>query len=149
MDDNPPKEYFFIKGQYFDSYSFVYSLIESANTEIVLTDPYFDRTALEYLKRSKREVTKTIYVSSYAKINERDIEEYVKEYGDITIKKSDEIHDRILLIDNESCYSLGTSPNSFANKAFIIVKLENKVVVSAIKEMLSDKDINIINTFYK
>ena len=102
----------------------------------MLTDPYFDRTGLFILSKAKKEIKKTVLLSQYSKINEKDIEEYQKEYGDINIVTNNDIHDRILIIDNQEFYSIGTSLNSLSKKAFMVIKIESPVVVHALKETL-------------
>ncbi len=102
----------------------------------MLTDPYFDRTGLLILSKTKKEIKKTIFISQYSKINEKDIEEYQKEFGEINIVINNDIHDRILIIDDQEFYSIGASLNSLSKKAFMVIKIESPVVVHTLKETL-------------
>ena len=49
-----PKQAIFSAGQFYDAYEYISSIIQRANTSIVLIDPYCDSKAFTFLKNKKR-----------------------------------------------------------------------------------------------
>ena len=49
-----PKQAIFCAGEFFDAYEYISSIIQRANTSIVLIDPYCDSKAFTFLKNKKR-----------------------------------------------------------------------------------------------
>lgn len=127
----PSKERIFFEGEYFDAISFISGLFQTATKSIVLVDPYFDIDGLVFFT-NVGDVSKTIYISSYAKINKAEIDGFEKQYGPISINIDDSFHDRILIIDNTDCYAIGTSLNHLGNKMFFVFKLVNKKVIDKV-----------------
>lgn len=132
----PIKERLFYNGEYFDAYEFICSLVESANKSIIIIDPYLDVHGLSVLKKVSKGVLKTICISSRSKIKHEDIDLFMKQYGEICIKKNDSIHDRFLILDNTICYSLGTSLNYMGKRLFTLIKVESKYIVDSLLDLI-------------
>ena len=121
-----PKTTLFYDGQLFDAYDFISSLINKANESILLIDPYCDGKALSFLKTKKQNVSLTIINGNNSKLQEDEVKLFEEEYGPISIKTMETIHDRFLIVDNSDCYSLGSSLNYAGKKLFSIHKIEDK-----------------------
>ena len=131
-----PKENIFFKGQFFDAYDFLATLINKANYSLILIDPYCDGKALSFFRGKKRDVQLTIMKSSYAKLLDIDVEQFTKQYGDISVLTNDDIHDRFIIIDKQECYSLGSSLNRLGNKTIFINQIENITIFDLIMKLV-------------
>ena len=131
---NIPKEAFFYAGQFYDAFEFVVSLIESANKRIILIDPYVDYRAFNYLKKVKHGLDVLICKGCNAKLTKADIKQFKAQYGPITIKTINNMHDRFLIVDDE-CYSLGASLNFYGKKTFAVTKIEDHSIIDKIVEL--------------
>ena len=124
-----PKQAIFSAGQFYDAYEYISSIIQRANTSIVLIDPYCDSKAFTFLKNKKESVELTICSSHLSKLENDEIVKFEQQYGKININYLDDNHDRYLILDNEECYQLGASLNYAGKKMFSIIKNENKDII--------------------
>ena len=120
-----PKTALICAGEFFDAFDYITSLIRSASHNLVLIDPYCDAKALTFLSHRKDKVKITIVKGKYSKLKQEEIRIFESQYGLIAIKNKNDIHDRYLIIDNEICYSLGSSLNFAGKKLFTITKIED------------------------
>ncbi len=127
-----PKTALFYAGEWYDAFEYISSLIASANNSIILIDPYCDGKALSFLSHRKDGVKITIVKGGHSKLLDKEVEIFEIQYGLINIKMVDDIHDRYLIIDNDICYSLGTSLNYAGKKLFTINKIEDKDTIAFI-----------------
>lgn len=133
-----PKEALFFKGQWFDAFDYITSIISIANKSIVLIDSYCDSKALTFLAHKKSGVDVHISLNKESKLSDKEVAIFEAQYGKINVKVSNDIHDRFLIIDEEECYSLGTSLNYAGNKLFTINEIEDKHIIKAILNEISD-----------
>ena len=127
-----PKQAIFSAGQFYDAYEYISSIIQRANTSIVLIDPYCDSKAFTFLKNKKETVELTICLSHSSKLENDEISKYESQYGKISIKHLDDNRDRYIIIDNKECYQLGASLNYAGKKMFSIIKNEDKDIIQFI-----------------
>ena len=132
-----PKEALFYKGQWFDAFDYITQIIAKANNSIVLIDPYCDKKALTFLAHKKSSANVFINLSNESKLSSEEIAIFETQYGKITVKVSNNVHDRFLIIDEEECYDLGTSLNHAGNKLFAISRIEGKHIIKAILNEIS------------
>ena len=128
-----PQEYMNSKllfnGEFYDAYTLVQSIFESANKEIIIIDNYVDRTILDRLVNKKNNVKVIIYTHiDKSKLLDKDIEMFNKQYGNLTIKYTDKVHDRYIIIDQEKLFHLGASIKDLGKKIFSINELDNSIV---------------------
>ena len=121
-----PDSQIFYKGEYFESNSFIKNIVNDANDELVVIDPYFEEKSLNNLK-IKKNIKCLIITSSKNKLSNSIINCFSKEYFPILIKICDDFHDRFLIVDHETIYHIGTSLNYLGNKTFIINKINDAV----------------------
>lgn len=127
-----PKTALICAGEWFDAYEYITSIINKAKTSIFLIDPYCDDKALMYLAHHQENISITVVNGPQSKLKPEEIELFRTQYGPIELKTFDDIHDRYLIIDNEICFSLGTSLNSAGKKLFTINKIEDKHTIDFI-----------------
>lgn len=108
----------FFKGQIFDAYAKFESFIAEAEKEIVLIDNYVDLSVLERLTKKQKDVKVTIYTHPKTEISALDIQKFNEQYPSVTLRYTENIHDRFLIIDNKILYHIGASLKDLAKKCF-------------------------------
>ena len=132
-----PKSRLFFSDEWFDAYEFIVDIIRRAKESIILIDPYLDNKVLSYLSHKNNGVTITLIYSDKAKLEIEEVNKFISQYGELTAKVNNDIHDRFLIIDSHDCYSLGTSLNHMGRKLFLINKIENQEIVDTIIRVLN------------
>ncbi len=130
------KEKIFFDGQFFDARIFLKELFAKAKKEIILVDPYADILALDYLTEKGDNVLVNLFISSKAKLNKLDIDSFNKQYGGVSVKINDAFHDRFLIIDGHTCYSLGASLNYAGKRTFAITTIESQELIDSLSKRL-------------
>ena len=124
FDDQYNKHSILFNGQFYDAYTLIQSIFESANEEIIIIDNYVDRTILDRLIVKKRNVKVIIYTNKEkCKLLNKDIEMFNKQYGDLNIRYTDKVHDRYIIIDQNKIYHIGASIKDLGKKIFSINEL--------------------------
>ena len=114
----PPVEGVFFQGQIFDAYAKFESFIAEAETEIILIDNYVDLSVLERFSKKRKDVKVTIYTRPKTEISALDIQKFNEQYPSVTLKYTENIHDRFLIIDSKILYHIGASLKDLAKKCF-------------------------------
>ena len=111
----------FFNGEFYDSYTLIQQIFESASSEIIIIDNYVDRSILDRLVVKKNKVKVIIYTNKTTNrlINE-DINKFNSQYGDLTIDYTNSVHDRYIIIDSIKLYHIGYSLKYLGNKIFSI-----------------------------
>ena len=136
-DNSYIKEKIVFKGEVFDAYELISSIVSKANNKIIIIDPYFDYQSLIFLKKVSPKVDRIIYKSRYSTLSIEEINKFIVQYGKITVVDNNDFHDRFIIIDDKECYSIGSSLNYAGNKTFGIIKIETKELVEAILSRLN------------
>ena len=135
FDDQYKKHSILFNGQFYDAYTLIQSVFESANKEIIIIDNYVDRTILDRLIVKKNDTKVIIYTHrDKSKLLNKDIEMFNKQYGNLSVRYMEKVHDRYIIIDRNKMYHLGASIKDLGKKIFSINELESEFV-----EMLLSK----------
>lgn len=100
----------------FDSMRYVSRLIERAQFEIVLIDPYSDAATLEVLSNKRPGVKVRLVCKDRGKPTPTEIAKFNRQYKDLSVAYSDDFHDRFLIIDNAELHGLGSSINCLGRR---------------------------------
>ena len=100
----------------FDSMRYVSRLIESAQSEIVLIDPYSDAVTLEVLSKKRPGVKVRLVCKDRGKPTPTEIAKFNRQYKGLSVTYSDDFHDRFLIIDNVELHGLGSSINCLGRR---------------------------------
>ena len=100
----------------FDSLRYVTRLIESAESEIVLIDPYSDAVTLEVLSKKRPGVKVQLVCRNRGKPTPTEIAKFNRQYKGLAVTYSDDFHDRFLVIDNVELHGLGSSINCLGRR---------------------------------
>ena len=106
----------FFDGEFYDAYTLIQSLFESANKEIIIIDNYTDRTILDRLVVKKSNVQVTIYTSINSRLLAKDINAFNNQYGGLNVRYTTNVHDRYIIIDQNKLYHLGHSIKDLGKK---------------------------------
>ena len=131
------KQGVFVKGQIFDAYIALQNLIKKAQKEIILIDNYIDLTILERFAKKKIGVKVIIYTRADTPVTKLDETKFNAQYTTLTLKHTNNMHDRFLIIDNTEINHIGASLKDLGKKCFGFTKLEDaqlmiKTVLNAV-----------------
>ena len=127
--DNYDKNSILFNGQFYDAYTIIQSIFEQAKSEIIIIDNYVDRTILDRLVNKNNDVQVIIYThKDKSKLLNKDMEMFNKQYGNLSVKYTNKVHDRYIIIDNKKLYHLGASIKDLGKKIFSISELEQKLI---------------------
>ena len=118
-----PKEVVLFEGQIWDAHNFATNLIKEAKERIILIDNYIDNTVLTQLDNRVDGVKAKVYTGKVSPQLKLDIERHNQQYPFIEVKKVKGVHDRFLIIDNQT-YHLGASLKDLGKKLFAFIKME-------------------------
>ena len=119
----------FYNGEFYDSYTLIQSIFESANNEIIIIDNYTDRTVIDRLVVKKENVRVIIYTNQQTnKIRESDLIMFNKQYGLLEIINTNKVHDRYIIIDKDKLYHLGHSIKDLGKKISTIIETDKSLI---------------------
>ena len=127
----------YFDGQIYDAYSKILDIFNGAKNELIIIDSYADKKILDIVKDLNIKVV--IITRKNNLLKDSTIEEYHKEYHNLTLKYNDTFHDRYFILDNEIVYHCGASVNRIGYKTFSI----NLIDDSDMRDLLIDKINNI------
>ena len=127
----------YFDGQIYDAYSKILDIFNGAKNELIIIDSYADKKILDIDKDLNIKVV--IITRKNNLLKDSTIEEYHKEYHNLTLKYNDTFHDRYFILDNEIVYHCGASVNRIGYKTFSI----NLIDDSDMRDLLIDKINNI------
>ena len=126
-----------LDNQMFDAIVLITKMIETAQTSIVLIDPYVDAVSLSFFKNKSKDLKLVVVTSSRANIGRREVASFNERYGSLEIKIDDKCHDRYLIIDNELFYHFGCSINYIGKRLSQVTLIKDKDITDALKKRLT------------
>ena len=125
----------FYDGEFYDAYTLIQSIFEKANNEIIIIDNYVDRTILDRLVVKKQNVIVNIYTSNNTRLLSNDINTFNNQYGGLSIKYTNKVHDRYIIIDQNKLYHLGHSIKDLGKKIFSINELDDFMITTLLSNI--------------
>ena len=119
------------RGQFYDAYSLLLNILESANDEIIIIDNYINRKILDLLSKLK---VKTIVVSK--NMNSELISKYQQQYNNLMVIQNDQFHDRFIIIDRNKLYSCGASFKDLGKNCFSINKIDSQEIINSLLNII-------------
>lgn len=131
-----PAMYFFAEGKYFDAFTAIRECVKVAKKSIVLIDGYVDDSTLSFFPAKEPSIplkilTKAKYFNDATL--QRAAELYNRQYGNLIIKKSENYHDRFLIIDDSDFYHIGASIKDAGNKIFMFTRIEDEDIKESVR----------------
>lgn len=133
------KQIIFYRGQVYDAFSFLVDLIQRAKKDIVLIDNYVDTNTLNILSRKESNVAVRISGSNRSGLSERDVELFNSQYSGLSLRITDDFHDRFIIIDRQEVYHVGASLKDAGKKSFGITKIEDKALVKSLLDRIGQE----------
>lgn len=124
-DQAESKQKIFFDGQIYDAFSFITSIVQKAQNEIILIDGYVDVGTLNILAKKNATVDVKIYTYASASITNNDIVNFNAQYPTLTVEKTQIFHDRFIILDGKTVYHIGASLKDAGKKCFAISLLED------------------------
>ena len=119
------KQKIFFNGQIYDAYSLIVDIIKRAKSKIVMIDNYIDDSILKMLAKKNKNVEAVIVTSQNSNLSKLDISKFNKQYPILKIARTNQFHDRFIIIDNKELYHCGASLKDLGKKCFAINKMED------------------------
>ncbi len=126
---------FFAKGSEHDAYVHIRSILQTANQEVFIVDPYMDSTIFQVLGTlSSPAVTVKLLTSKIPADFGLEAQKFVKQHSGFAVdaRKTKDFHDRFIILDASSCYLLGASIKDAGNKGFTVVPLSELSIVKSV-----------------
>ena len=127
----------FFDGQIYDAFTFMVSLVQKAEKEIILIDNYAGVGTLDVLSKKKDNVDVQLFTSKKAKIAQSDIDKFNAQYPTITLNYTETFHDRFLIIDSSTAYSIGSSVKDAGKRCFAVTQINEEWMVKMILERIA------------
>lgn len=124
-DQTESKQKIFFDGQIYDAFSFITSIVQKAQNEIIFIDGYVDVGTLNILAKKNATVDVKIYTYASASITNNDIVNFNAQYPTLTVEKTQIFHDRFIILDGKTVYHIGASLKDAGKKCFAISLLED------------------------
>ena len=119
----------FFDGQIYDAFSFITSIVQKAEKDIILIDGYVDINTLNILAKKQKNVEVLIYTYPGSNINGKDIDCFNAQYPKLMVKKTQIFHDRFIILDHNITYHIGASIKDAGKKCFGITCIEDSKII--------------------
>lgn len=136
-------ELFFEKGLVHEAYTRIREIINRASSEIMIIDPYIDKTLFELLKglpSGNKYIIKILTQKGNKFTTDFDHEKelFCTQHPNFVIEKrtSDDFHDRFIIIDRKLIFHIGASIKDAGKKAFMINEIEDEKNREALSKSL-------------
>ena len=112
-------------GEVYRYFSDLKKIVGGATQEVFVVDPYFDGVAFDnYLGEISGKVSIRLFAERYAKEVTKYAAKHIEEFGtEIEIKKSNELHDRLVIVDHDACWISGGSIKDGGKKSTYLIPL--------------------------
>ncbi|WP_067142377.1 hypothetical protein [Oceanivirga salmonicida] len=101
-------------------------IVKQANSSIILIDNYVGVDTLNILAKKKDGVKVDIHATKKSNLTKNDIKKFNQQYHNLSVHLIDTFHDRFIILDESSCYHIGSSIKDAGNKSFAISKIEDE-----------------------
>ena len=119
----PPREGIFVDGQIYDAYELVERLIKSARKSILLIDNYVDESVLTMMSEKEVGVQVDIYTKAISKALKLAESKFNDQYGGLALHETAIVHDRFLILDDQTIYLIGASLKDAGKKLFAFTQI--------------------------
>ena len=125
--DTEVREMFFPKGSQWDAFVVIREIIDKAQNNLMLVDPFCDGAFFGILgSSSARPKEVQLLCRNKPDALKAEAKAFGAQHGiNIELRTSFDFHDRFLLVDDASCIHLGASINHAGSKAFMISAVED------------------------
>ncbi len=98
-------------------------MIKSAKKTIVLIDNYVDESVLTMLSGKNKGVQVDIYTKELSNALLLAQDKFNSQYGNLSLHQTNRVHDRFMIIDNQTIYLIGASLKDAGKRLFAFTKM--------------------------
>ena len=131
----PPKEGIFVDGQIYDAYEWIERLIKSAKKSILLIDNYVDESVLTMMSEKENGVKVDIYTKEIPQALKLAEDKFNTQYKGLSIHLTNIMHDRFLILDDQTIYLIGASLKDAGKKLFAFTEISGERIAE-LKKLL-------------
>jgi len=119
-------------GETYKFFADLKEIINQAEHKIMIIDPYFNAKAFdEYLSTVQKGLNIHILADQYLKEIHGYVEKHKEQFDTkVELRKSEELHDRIIIIDDNIGWVMGGSIKDAGKKATYLIPLDTHIVAS-------------------
>jgi hypothetical protein len=128
-------EYFFPKGATHDAYVKIKEILRSASISVIIVDPYIDGSIFQILTSNQQpKLSVKLLTSKLPSDFALEARKFTTQHSGISleVKKTNEFHDRFIILDDSQCYHVGASIKDAGTKVFMISQVEDQQNVDAL-----------------
>ncbi len=116
-------------GEVYRFYADLKAIISGAQFGIDIVDPYFNGDAFDdYLSSAQKKISIRILADRYTDEISKYVSKHIEQFqSKIELRKSREIHDRLLIIDKSDCWIVGQSFKDAAKKTTYLIPLPKAI----------------------
>jgi hypothetical protein len=132
---------FFPKGAVHDAYVGIREILVSAKLYLDIIDPYSDSTIFQMISTSS---TPNLRVQILTAKTSFDLATEAKKFKqqnarfNISIRTTDDFHDRFIVCDSKDCFHLGHSIKDFGSKACMLTQIQDKPNCDALRNQFEN-----------
>ena len=132
----PPQKVFF-DGQVYDAFEQMKKFVRMAKKELIIIDPYFADSVLPLIAQKRKDVEVLVVKNSRSKLlHDVDVAQFNAQYANsLTVKVSDNFHDRFLIIDKTTLIHVGAALNHLGKKCFAFSSLDKSNIPDIIAKI--------------
>ena len=122
-------------GEVYKFFADLKSIVNCTKSEIFLIDPYFNGEAFDnYLPDVFPDIQVRIFANNYSKEIKVYIEKHQSQFSsNIELKKSKQLHDRLIFIDRTDCWIMGGSVKDAGNKPTYLIPIGTELANDKLK----------------
>jgi hypothetical protein len=125
-------EAFHPAGSQHDAYVGIRSIVEAANTELLIVDTYVDGTLWSLLKNVRKPLTIRILTQNMKDDFALEAKHFVAQHGGyVEIRTTRDYHDRFVVVDRTTVWHLGASIKDAGKKAFAMTEIQAPAIRKA------------------
>ncbi len=123
----------FSAGKIYDAANLISKLFSEAQNSIIVIDGYLgDRGRNLLTSKARTVVVKVLTKPSKDKREIQLFSDFNTQYKNLSLRESNQFHDRFIIIDNKDFYICGASLKDLGNKTFAFLKIEDSACIAAI-----------------
>ncbi len=122
------REMFFPRDSQWDAFVAVRKVIDKAEKDLLVVDPYCDRALVGILESSGlRSMTVRLLCRNNPSGLKAEAQAFIAQHSEVRIelRTSSDFHDRFLVVDQSICWHIGASLNHAGSRAFMISVVED------------------------
>ncbi len=122
-------------GEVYRFFADLKAILNSANQEIIIIDPYFNGDAFDaYLTPSNVAVDVRILANKYSADLQHYATKYKQQHGKhIEVRKSKRLHDRLIFVDEKECWIMGGSIKDAGKKPTYLIPVGSALAHEKLK----------------